>query len=490
MNRYASFDLSTRDVYRVIFRHRKKAAAVFLGVMALVFVYALTAAKQYHSEAKLVIRLGRENTNLDATATIGQSPVVAVPDSREGDIDTVVEILGSRSLAERVVDTVGTEPFLGKQVDAKLDVKLREQVLETFDQHLSVERLRKSNVLLISYRAATPRQAQQVVEALVELYQVEHLRLNRTPGALSFLESETARVRGELLGQEQRLREMKQQTGLTSPDEQRRALVTRMARLQEELLTAEAGLAAGVPEARLMHKSLGDLKHIQVTGRNREQGNSAVEDVRRQLYNLQLREQTLLSRYTEHHVEVKQVRQEIAGAMALLQKQPQASKPVTAVRDKTMIEREPALLALAKRAEKLDSQLAATRSELLALGVNESVMRQLEREIQLLDTNYRKYSENLEQARIDQSLKTRRISNINVVQPASYNPRPVSPNKPVLLALGLIFATASSITFALLREVMDHSLKSPEEIEHKLSLPTLITIPHIDRTAFAFSGRN
>ena len=56
-------------------------------------------------------------------------------------------------------------------------------------------------------------------------------------------------------------------------------------------------------------------------------------------------------------------------------------------------------------------------------------LAQLEREANLLDTNYRRYSENLEQARIDESLEAQRISNITVAQPATFNPKPASPKK-------------------------------------------------------------
>ena len=54
-------------------------------------------------------------------------------------------------------------------------------------------------------------------------------------------------------------------------------------------------------------------------------------------------------------------------------------------------------------------------------------MVNLQRELALQDAKYRKYSENREQARIDQALETNKISNISVVQQATASTKPVRP---------------------------------------------------------------
>ena len=76
-------------------------------------LYVLFAPRQYRSEAKLFVRIGRENVGLDATTTLGQSsPVTSLPMSREEEINTVVAILESRGLLEKVVDSIGAETVL------------------------------------------------------------------------------------------------------------------------------------------------------------------------------------------------------------------------------------------------------------------------------------------------------------------------------------------------------------------------------------------
>ena len=70
------------------------------------------------------------------------------------------------------------------------------------------------------------------------------------------------------------------------------------------------------------------------------------------------------------------------------------------------------------------------------------------------EANYRKYLENLEQARINQALQNEKISSINVIQPASFVEKPVSPNKLIVIALGLLLALAGPVCLAPDRRVL------------------------------------
>ena len=91
---------------------RRKAAICFLAVTATVAIVTLLWPKSYRSEGKLLVRLGRENATLDATVTMGPDSVVAVPLSREAEINSHVEILQSRTLLEQVVDKIGPAAVL------------------------------------------------------------------------------------------------------------------------------------------------------------------------------------------------------------------------------------------------------------------------------------------------------------------------------------------------------------------------------------------
>src|SRR5689334_8679514 len=85
-------------VWRALTRQKIAAAAFFVAVVSAVGVAAAIAPRTYRSQTKLFLRLGRENVTLDPTTTLGQTPVVAIPPSRENEINSVLEILKARTL--------------------------------------------------------------------------------------------------------------------------------------------------------------------------------------------------------------------------------------------------------------------------------------------------------------------------------------------------------------------------------------------------------
>jgi len=520
MDRSLSANVSLRDVYKVFFRHRRKAIWFAGSVMSAVILLTLLTPKRYRSEGKLFVRLGRENVGLDPTATLGQAPVVAVPQSREDEINSVVEILKSRNLLEKVVDDLGPGMILsgklresppdaadagGKASDWRQFVPFvsqlspREQAIVNLRRHIGVESIKKTNVVMISHEGPDPALSQKIVARFIEFYLDEHGRLNRTAGAHEFLAEQTTRLRASLASAERRLRDLKNETGIAAAAEQQRIVVARIGQLKDELMRTEAALQASIAEARGLRESLGGLAKLNVIGRTTGLPNQPADEVRQQVYQLQLREQELLSKYTEEHFEVQQVQRQLAAARAVLgsRQKPVGTQTASAgqaldenSRDATLIASEPALASLHAKATKLRTQLAQLEEELKTLNDDSLHVAELEREIQILEASYRQYAQSLEQTRIDESLESQRINNISVAQPATFNAEPVGPYEKLNLLLGLVLAVGGGIGLALVCEYADHSLKSPEEIEKYLGLPTLVSIPRIDRVRVAMIERN
>jgi Mrp family chromosome partitioning ATPase len=74
-------------------------------------------------------------------------------------------------------------------------------------------------------------------------------------------------------------------------------------------------------------------------------------------------------------------------------------------------------------------------------------------------------------------LEMDKISNINVVEPATYPVNPIRPKKMLNVALGFFLGLLGGIALAFITEYADHSLKTPEDVAAKLHLQTLATVP-------------
>jgi len=519
-----------RELYNAVFRHKRKALAFFLLVMATVTVVTLLSPKTYRSEGTFLVRLGRENMTLDPTATIGQEPTISVPYSRENEINSVSEVLQSRALIETAVDTVGPAAILGKDAPSSSKTKGfnfsaltrpiravaaagrrcvgylnplssppvsdRDRAVIEVTKSLKVWPVQRSSIIQLSYDGASPELSQAVLASMIDSYLDHHARINRPAGTHEFLAKQTDRLRIELTGLEDELREMKSNTGLVSPEDQRKLLVERIGRLEDKLTTAAAAAASSEAGVDVIHEKLNGMESIQVNSEVAGVTNEGTDGMREQLYALEILEEEASAKYTEEHPKMLEIRRQVAAAKAMLAKEQPTRTHVTSGPNKlyeqgqlTLLSQEPVLSSLRVEVDVLENQLADARLTLKTLNENELQIAKLQREIQIHETNYRRYCVNLEQARIDEALQQARMSNVEVVQPATCNVRPVSPKKRVNLALGLFVGLFGAIGLALLMEYRDHSLRSPEDVEKNLDLPTLVSIPRMRRRQLILNGR-
>lgn len=466
MSRPTEFTSFLHARWWILLKHRRKVLGACAAVLAATALVAVLWPRAYASQAKLLLRLGRENVSLDPTATLGQAPVVAVPPSLEHHINSVIEVIRSRALLDQVVDAFGPGPFLGEEMTgadspaaSSLEAKARRaRAVNRLGRFLQVEAVKKSNVLSITYEAGTPDLAQAVVAKLIDLSLDFHLQINRAPRAPQFLAEQAERLQKELAASETALKELKDRTGLVAPEGQRQALVARSARLEDELLQARIALAAGEAEAGQLRQRLAELPATEVTSRTRTP-NQAADAMRAQLYALQVEESKLLAQYAADGPEVRQLRKQIAAAKDVLAREEAAREQVTVSPSRaheevrlTLLKQEPALAALRAKAEALRGQLQQERAAAQVLNEGLLAVAQQERTVQLQDALYRKYAESVEQSRIDKALTHERISNISIVQPATYELEPVRPRLSLILGGGFLLALVSGLGLALLAE--------------------------------------
>jgi uncharacterized protein involved in exopolysaccharide biosynthesis len=239
-------------------------------------------------------------------------------------------------------------------------------------------------------------------------------------------------------------------------------------------------------KVRQLRQRLAALPDTQVTNETSGFSNEGTDRMRDQFYALQVREKEAQARYTEDHPRMQQIREQVAASRAVLEQEERNRKQVTKEpsplhhqAELALLTEEPLLASLQAQAGRLRTQLADVRGELGSLNENQMRLATLQREVDLLEADYRKYSVNLEQARIDQQLETQRMSNIIVAQPASYEARPVRPRKAWNLLFGLCVGLCGAVGLPLLLEQLDHSPRTPEDVEKSLDLPTLATVPRL-----------
>jgi uncharacterized protein involved in exopolysaccharide biosynthesis len=494
---------STRDFFRLLFRHKTKVTFCFglsiCAAAAIVFFWPRT----YISQAKLLVRLGRETVMLDPTATTGQ--IVPVAMSRETEVSSVLEMLRSRVMFEKVVDEIGPDAILRPTTAAtaasggprgalsrlkamiNLDpVGEREKAIDRVGQCLNAAVEKRSDVITVSGRAVSPELAQRIVAKLVDIYLGEHARLHRTAGSQAFFTEQTELLRKNLSDALTKLRDAKNSMGLVGVEQQRFILQMEFIDVEGHLAESEAALAASRMKAAALRAGLQSLPARTPTDETNGFPNAAADSMRQDLYQLEIREAELASRFTSDFPALVAVREQIRAATVPLtkeeQRRTQMTTTVNSVHNQThlnLVVEDANVESLAAQTRALSEQLSQLRERVRQLNENEPQIAKLEQEVELCLANYATYSEKSEQSRIDNALQNERITNVNVIQPANLMASPVSPRKTAVLAIGLLSGLVLGVGVALLAEHLDPSLKSSADVEDRLSLPVLVSIPRV-----------
>jgi len=531
-------DITLRVIVGAVFRHKGKAFLFLLLALAGAVAWNIVCPLKFRSEGKLLVRVGRENATLEPTVTLGHEQILTVPQMREQETNSVVEVLNSRAIAEKVVDDVGSSTILGladnapgpdshpaatqARVEGAKDTAAtgmahwfstwkdwilaqlvsaqgnnRDRAVRALVQDLEVVPVAKSNIIRVAYQASTPQVSQEVLTKVIEAFLEAHGRLNRSPGADQFLADQTDRLRAELDGTEQSLRQLKEDTGLVSPEGRKDILVKRVGRLEDDLLQASAELAAAESSVESLRKKVADLPATQTASQTVGIGDEGTNLMRDRLYGLQAVKEEADAKYAESHPKRLVLKQQLDAAQEILGKEERSRTQVTIAPSKTheqatldLMATEVRLTALQAKTASLRAQLAEGRDALRTFAENEARVTRLQREKEIQEGRYRKCSAVVEEVRLDTAMEARRMSNISIVQPASFDLKPVQPRRLFNLLVGLAVGLAGGLGVVLVSEYFDRPFTSPEEKEERLRVPRLVSRTRLPRAELSPARRD
>lgn len=497
------FAISTIDFCRILIRHKAKMIWCFALAMGLAVAIMIFWPRKYQSQSKLFVRVGRETVTLDPSATTSQ--VIPVSLSRETEVNSVLEMLRSRVIIEKLVDEIGpaailrpasesksgeptTPSFLSSLLSyIKLDpVSEREAAIERVSRLMSTGVEKNSDVITITGICKSPELAKTIVEKYVDVYLGEHSRMHRTAGSQAFFTEQTALLKEKMSDALTKLGEAKSKLGIVSVENERLILQNETTEVEIQLAQSQASLAAAQKKSEALRTRFARLADRLPTEEVKGFPNMAADNMRNSLYMLEVREAELASRFTDEFPALTAVREQINLAKHPLrseeQRRTQSTTTVNAVHNQTelnLLNEEANVESLSAEVIALENQAEKLRERTRLLNEHEAQIANLEQQAILCKANYATYCEKAEQSRIDAELQNERITNVNVVQPATFVEKPVSPKKTAVLVLGLFGGIGLSIGVALLSENLDSSGGFRAKEKEPLSRPVIAPIPKV-----------
>ncbi|WP_167512571.1 polysaccharide biosynthesis/export family protein [Oceanidesulfovibrio marinus] len=500
---------SIRDILQSMFRHKRTIMLFFLGVVVSVLIVSLLTPNVYESDARVLLRVGRESVGVDASVV---GPTSNLNQFREEEVNSELSVLESRFLSEKVVEKLGVKAFshdrgliskllnsiglgLGDNPDdlSRQD-KLRMEVIKEVHKHFKVEALKKSATLTLSYRDEDPHFAQEVLHAYIDAYLQHHIEVYKSQATPEFFEREAASILQRLTDKENDLKDFQKKHHIASVDLQKQTLQDRISRLKAELGggTQHGNLDGAMPKisssrARIAYieKVLKDIPQVSVQEKvvGETNGGVASNAIKRRLLDLRLKEIDMAGRYTDSYRPLINLREQIKEAELALSKEKETLTQVTEMPDpiysalsRELEEERVVLREQLARKDAIEESLQNAENELNELVSSEVEFKQLQREVNVLQNEYLQYRDNLLRSKIANALDQAKISNVSIVQPPTFPVEHILPKRTINLLVGMFFGLFGGIGLALLLEYFDDSLKSEEEVERRLKLPVIASV--------------
>ncbi|WP_334163960.1 GumC family protein [Phenylobacterium sp.] len=486
---FAQLDL--RRLYAMFIRRIRLFAAVALLVFLAALLLTLQATPKYTATSSVMLDTRTEKV-MDAEAVLSGLP------ADSGAVDTEVEVLKSRQLAERVVKAlnleadpefngslreptglgavvagvkqmVGAAPPARKALTPVQQQRQRDAVVDKLLSGLSVRRAGFTYVIRIDYEAESPAKAAAVANKFAELYLLEQLeaKFDATQQAATWLNSRLGELRSQVIADEAAVQQFKIANNLlsasgTSLTEQEisnynQTLAQARAQVAEDearLSTARRQLASG---------STGDDVGEALSS-------PVIQQLRAQRAQVSGQVADLQGRYGERHPEMLKAKRQLSDIDTQIEQEIQ--RIISNLEARASVSRQRAA-AMAGSLGGAKGTLAANNRAMVRLN---ELQRTAEASRVLYESYLSRYKETSTQQGIEQS-------DARIVSKAKIPTGQSSPDVGRNLMLGLLLAMGAGVGAVLLAEMLDAGLATAEDVERRLDTSYLGAVPLLSSVA-------
>ena len=135
-----SSQFSPRDILHVLFKRKYQIILFFLVTVCTVAIGTLVVKPIYEATAQILVKIGRENLYMPPNSGANQF----IRPNQEYVINSEIELLKSRALAQRVIKSMGSQNIYHNLNE--------NQALSIFQNSLSIQAVKDSNVIKIGFK--------------------------------------------------------------------------------------------------------------------------------------------------------------------------------------------------------------------------------------------------------------------------------------------------------------------------------------------------
>src|SRR5580704_2259775 len=467
-SRLPAWDLSPRephlyDYLLILRKHQWLIVSFLLAVVTIVTIATFRMQAVYVATARIEI----DPANANILPFQGMDSYGYEMDV-ENYIETQSKILTSETLALQTIRSsgLGARPEFASSSGpsealavGSLENQKRPPELGAFLGSLGVRRVPTSRLMDVSFESTDPQFAARIVNEHIKNFQDQNIRshFDETTRATTWLRNELDELRIKVQESEDQRIAYERKNQIWTLDDKSNITTQRLAdvnkaltdaqdeRMRKEALFqfAKAGNIADVPQLR-------ESPSFQALLQKREATTQEYNDA--------------LSQYGPNFPRVVRLQAQLKEIEQLIQKENVNTLNRIEIDYREALQREN-MLGKALDQQKLEANTMAERM------VEYNILK---REAEASKTLYDGLMTKLKEVGISSALKS---SNIRVVDPAMIPAYPSRPAKARNIALSFLVGLVGGIGLALMREYLDNTVKTPDDIETLARLPSLAVVP-------------
>jgi polysaccharide biosynthesis transport protein len=468
--RLPSIDLSPRephlyDYLLILRKHQWLILSFLVAVVTIVTIATFRMKPVYVARAR--IEIDRENTNILPFQGADSYDYMADLDNY---IETQSRVLTSETLALQTVRDAGlnNDPeFAGiSDSEAIATGTLKNQKLPpeigAFLGSLGVRRIPNTRLLEVSFESTDPRSASRILNAHLDNYIEQNYksRYEATTDASKWLQSELDELSVKVRRSEDARIEYERNNQIWTvgdSNNNNNVATQRLADLNKELTDAQSDSLR--KQALFEFAKAGDVDAVPQI---RDSG--VLIDLQRKRADLSVGYADAVNQYGPNFPKVQRIQIQMK----------ELDDQIVRERKGIVAQLESDYREAKQHEDLLSRALDEQKSEANVMSEKMIQYNILKREAEANKALYDSLQTKLKEAQISSGLKS---SNIRVVDPAMVPTTPARPAKTRNIALAFLVGLVGGIGLALLREYLDNTVKTPDDVETLARLPSLAVVP-------------
>lgn len=498
--------VTIKSIVEVVYRRYWLIGLGFLSVFSIVAYMTFTATPTYTAEATVIVDTKERNV-------IDLGSVIGGVGGNTAEIDTEVEIMGSKSLLTRVVraqnltedgefnpylntngskglkaqltgfvgglfggsDDEDVDPFEGLSEEEKA-AKILEDTTNNFSRHVSISRVGTTFLIDAQVYSVSAQKAADLANAVADQYRVDQLeaKLETTQRATSWLLERVSGLRDEVSQKERSVEAYRSESGLlaaagTSLTEQEIASLSAQKIQQEAALNRARARFENVRRAQLSGTGVDSISEVL--------NNPVISDLKSQQAVVLRRQADLESTLGSRHPDLIRVRSESADIERAISLEVQ--KIITTLENEVQSAQD--------EVSKLNSSIGRARGQLIQNNRNQVRLNELERDAEASRVLYEDFISRAKETGEQDDLAE---ADARILSSASVPVSPSSPQTMINLVLGVLLGGMFGIGLAMIAEMFDMHVSSTDDVERKLRAKSIGSIPFISSRGILGLGKN